>query len=155
METIYINRGFMFRYVDGYAGVARFWLADFCIRRRGLEADQLIQGDRVSDCYSDKCLYKYLYNPGSLLNCIITTQKAVRFPGFPRRTSYSLHTFCQRMRASSAHAQSWLDPCRRPAGSRVGAEPVQHPARADKPCGEPGYISSGLALNLCNHAAQG
>lgn len=93
METIYINRGFMFRYVDGYVGVAWFWLADFCRGRRGLEADQLIHGDRVSDCYRDKCLYKYLYNPDSLLNCIITTQKAVRFPGFLRRPSYGSHTF--------------------------------------------------------------
>lgn len=101
------------------------------------------------------CLYKYLYNPDSPLNCIITTQKAVRFPGFLRRPPYGSHTFCQRMRVSSAHPRSWLDPRHRPAGSRIGAEPMQHPARADKPCGEAGYISSGLALNLCNHVAPG
>lgn len=51
-----------------------------------------------------------------------------------------------------ARVWSWLDPCHCPAGSRVGSE---HPARADKPCGEPGYISSGLALNSRNHVAQG
>lgn len=35
--------------------------------------------------------------PISLLNCVITTQEAVRFPGFPRRTSHGSRGFCRRM----------------------------------------------------------
>lgn len=62
-----------------------------------------MQAARVSDCSSDKCLYKYLYNPDSLLNCIITAQKAVRFPGFPRLASYKA-----RVRFASGHGRAPL-----------------------------------------------
>lgn len=64
-------------------GTLGFWLADVWKWRRGLEAAQLIQGDPVSACHGDECLYKYLHSPHSLSESHYSNTKSCHISRLP------------------------------------------------------------------------